>query len=69
MATNPTSKTVFSRALPISIVADTPSRRKFAKLKVKFEGAMKASNALVKEELRIVDLARRLKEQNEYAYL
>lgn len=41
-------------------------RRKYAKLKIKFEQAMRQSNALVKEELRIIDLAKRLKEQNEY---
>lgn len=43
-----------------------PRRRKYAKLKVKFEQAMRRSNALVKEELRIIDLAQRIKEQNEY---
>ncbi|KAL1956570.1 hypothetical protein VTO42DRAFT_7041 [Malbranchea cinnamomea] len=40
-------------------------KRKFAKLKIKFEHAMKESNALIKEELRIIDLAKRLKEQND----
>ena len=42
-------------------------RRKYAKLKIKFEQAMRQSNAFIKEELRIIDLAKRLKEQNEYA--
>ncbi|EER23159.1 hypothetical protein D8B26_001236 [Coccidioides posadasii str. Silveira] len=40
-------------------------KRKFAKLKIKFEQAMKEGNSLVKEELRIIDLSRRLKEQND----
>lgn len=38
-------------------------------MKIKFENAMKESNALTKEELRVVDLAKRLKEQNECVLL
>ena len=34
-------------------------------MKIKFENAMKESNELTKEELKVVDLAKRLKEQNE----
>lgn len=41
-------------------------RKKFAKLKIKFELAMKDGNELTKEELRIQALSKRLKEQNEY---
>lgn len=41
------------------------TRRKFGKQKIKFEHAMKEGNSLVKEEIRIQDLSKRLKEQNE----
>ncbi|EEH23433.1 hypothetical protein PABG_05644 [Paracoccidioides brasiliensis Pb03] len=40
-------------------------KRKYAKQKIGFELAMKTSNALFKEELRIRDLSKRLKEQND----
>ncbi|EDN06945.1 hypothetical protein I7I51_05688 [Histoplasma capsulatum] len=40
-------------------------KRKYAKQKITFEHAMKKSNALFKEELRIRDLSKRLKEQND----
>ncbi|KAI1956872.1 hypothetical protein LOZ58_006004 [Ophidiomyces ophidiicola] len=40
-------------------------KRKFAKLKIKFELSMKESTSLVMEELRIIDLSKRLKEQND----
>ncbi|OAX84769.1 hypothetical protein ACJ72_00849 [Emergomyces africanus] len=40
-------------------------KRKYAKQKINFEHAMKKSNALFKEELRIRDLSKRLKEQND----
>ncbi|KLJ08360.1 hypothetical protein EMPG_16206 [Blastomyces silverae] len=40
-------------------------KRKYAKQKISFEHAMKKSNSLFKEELRIRDLSKRLKEQND----
>ncbi|PGH10936.1 hypothetical protein AJ79_05182 [Helicocarpus griseus UAMH5409] len=40
-------------------------KRKYAKQKINFEHAMKTSNTLFKEELRIRDLSKRLKEQND----
>ncbi|EQL29590.1 hypothetical protein, variant [Blastomyces dermatitidis ER-3] len=40
-------------------------KRKYAKQKICFEHAMKKSNTLFKEELRIRDLSKRLKEQND----
>lgn len=40
-------------------------RKKFAKLKVKFELGMRESEALIREELRIQDLSKRIQEQNE----
>lgn len=42
------------------------NRRKFAKLKVKFELEMRESEALVREQLRIEDVSRKLQETNEY---
>lgn len=40
-------------------------RKKFAKLKVKFELGMRESESLIREELRIQDLSKRIQEQNE----
>ena len=40
-------------------------RKKFAKLKIKFELAMRDHEALLREELRIQDLSKRIQEQNE----
>ena len=42
-------------------------RKKFAKLKVQFEVRMRDSEALIREELRIQDISKRIQEQNEYA--
>lgn len=41
------------------------SRRKYGKQKIKFEAVMKDSTALAREEMRIHDLSKRLREQNE----
>jgi hypothetical protein len=41
------------------------SRKKYAKQKINFERAMRESNSLFREEMRILELSRRLKEQNE----
>lgn len=43
-------------------------RKKYAKLKVKFELGMRQSDALIHETLRIEDLSKRIQEQNEYAF-
>jgi hypothetical protein len=40
-------------------------RKKFAKLKIKFELGMREHEALLREELRIQDLSKRIQEQNE----
>lgn len=40
-------------------------RKKYAKLKVKFEKANRESESLIREELRIEDLSKRIQEQNE----
>lgn len=40
-------------------------RKKFAKMKLKFELEMKESEALIREQLRIEDLSKRIQEQNE----
>lgn len=42
-------------------------RKKFAKLKIKFELGMRESEELIREELRIEDLSKRIQAQNEYA--
>lgn len=42
-------------------------RKKFAKLKIKFELGMRESEELIREELRIGDLSKRIQAQNEYA--
>lgn len=42
-------------------------RKKYGKLKVKFALQMKESEQLIREELRIEDLSKRIQEQNEYA--
>jgi hypothetical protein len=41
------------------------TRRKYRKIMVKFEEKMRESNTLFKEEQRILDISRRLSEQNE----
>lgn len=41
-------------------------RKKYGKLKVKFALQMKESEQLIREELRIEDLSKRIQEQNEY---
>lgn len=41
-------------------------RKKFAKLKIQFELKMKESESLIREQLRIEDLSKRIQEQNEY---
>ncbi|KAK2850641.1 hypothetical protein FQN49_005464 [Arthroderma sp. PD_2] len=51
-----------------SPVANRPFKsfkRKYGKQKIKFELAMKDGNALVREEMRIQDLSKRLREQND----
>lgn len=40
-------------------------RKKFAKLKIKFELSMREHEALLREEQRIQDLSKRIQEQNE----
>jgi len=40
-------------------------RKKYAKLKVKFDAATRESETLIREELRIEDLSKRIREQNE----
>jgi IEC3 subunit of the Ino80 complex, chromatin re-modelling len=40
-------------------------RKKFAKLKVKFELEMRESEALIKEQLQLEDISRRVQETNE----
>ncbi|KAL1966009.1 hypothetical protein VTN77DRAFT_4949 [Rasamsonia byssochlamydoides] len=40
-------------------------KKKFAKLKIKFELAMREHEALLREELRIQDLSKRIQEQND----
>ncbi|PKX91604.1 uncharacterized protein P174DRAFT_443574 [Aspergillus novofumigatus IBT 16806] len=40
-------------------------KKKYAKLKVKFELGMKESESLIREELRIEDLSKRIQEQND----
>ncbi|KAB8200898.1 IEC3 subunit of the Ino80 complex chromatin re-modelling [Aspergillus parasiticus SU-1] len=40
-------------------------KKKFAKLKVKFELGMRESESLIREELRIQDLSKRIQEQND----
>lgn len=58
-----------SKAVPSSVNVTaclTVSRRKkFAKLKIKFELSMREHEALLREEQRIQDLSKRLQEQNE----
>ncbi|KAM5465036.1 hypothetical protein MauCBS54593_006669 [Microsporum audouinii] len=40
-------------------------KRKYGKQKIKFEAVMKESSALIREEMRIHDLSKRLREQND----
>lgn len=40
-------------------------KKKYAKLKISFEKAMRESEALIREELRIQDLSKRIQEQND----
>lgn len=42
------------------------TRKKYAKLKVKFDAGIRENETLVREELRIEDLSKRIQEQNEY---
>lgn len=42
------------------------SRKKYAKLKVRFELGTRENESLIREELRIEDLSKRIQEQNEY---
>lgn len=48
-------------------LANRPSRKKYAKMKVKYELGTRESDNLIREELRIEDLSKRIQEQNEYA--
>jgi len=43
------------------------NRKKFRKMKVKFDRKMEESNALYRDEQKALHLARRLQEQNEYS--
>lgn len=54
------------RPYTIAIADLTVCRKKFAKLKIQFELRMKESESLIREELRIQDLSKRIQEQNEY---
>lgn len=40
-------------------------RKKYAKMKVRFEMGMRESEDLIREELRIEDLSKRIQAQNE----
>lgn len=40
-------------------------RRKYRKMRVKFEDTMNTSNTLIRDEFRAIAVARRLQEQNE----
>lgn len=42
------------------------ARRKYRKMRAKFEDTMNQSNQLIKDEYKAIALARRLQEQNEY---
>jgi len=51
----------------IEDVADEPAhRKKYRKMRMRFEAQMNESNALFKDEHKALALARRLQEQNEY---
>jgi hypothetical protein len=43
-------------------------RKKFAKLKIQFELRMRESESLIREQLRIEDLSKRIQEQNEFVF-
>lgn len=43
-------------------------RKKYAKMKVKFELGIRENETLIREELRIEDLSKRIQEQNEYVF-
>lgn len=51
------------------MLTDLVFRKKYAKLKVKFELGTRESEKLIREELRIDDLSKRIQEQNEYVSL
>ena len=48
-----------------AIATLTPTRRKYGKIMVVFEETMRESNTLFKDEQKILDISRRLAEQNE----
>jgi hypothetical protein len=58
-----TSQSAHQTMLTLSLVL---SRKKYAKLKVRFELASRENESLIREELRIEDLSKRIQEQNEY---
>lgn len=71
-ATEPPSKSTyrsFKYAIPLTALEPvlTPGwcRKKFHKMKLSFDDAMKESDKLFKEEQKIIDILRRLQAQNE----
>ncbi|OJD13739.1 hypothetical protein AJ78_05831 [Emergomyces pasteurianus Ep9510] len=64
-ATSPPDRSLPDAAPLVHQTTYKSFKRKYAKQKINFEHAMKKSNALFKEELRIRDLSKRLKEQND----
>lgn len=52
--------------LPPPTVLLTCSRKKYRKMRVRFDERMRESNTLFREEHKAIALARRLQEQNEY---
>ncbi|EFE30557.1 uncharacterized protein ARB_02477 [Trichophyton benhamiae CBS 112371] len=55
----------FKKDIDWMILTVDSSRRKYGKQKIKFEAVMKDSTALAREEMRIHDLSKRLREQND----
>lgn len=61
---DPSSKTPSKPTLNLWLIGHR--RKKYAKMKVKFELGIRENETLIREELRIEDLSKRIQEQNEY---
>ena len=54
-------------APPLAAASLISCRKKYRKMRVRFDERMRESNTLFREEHKAIALARRLQEQNEYA--
>jgi len=61
-------KLVCTVSQSMECIADTVGRKKFLKLKHRFERAMIDSTASYEDEQKLIKTAKRLRESNEYVY-